>query len=286
MAKKEKKELTVEDKIARAEQELLTGRGADMNLLPAPTRFFEIGDKVRVGNLDDVVIVKKIQSGLAYVYSCTKQERGEAPRTVYQANVWFDVKSLDLNADVPSLFSKYQTYPCLVSDLFSIMHFASRGGLVSDIRYQRDYVWTEADKDALIESVFDRLDIGSFLFVRNAGYRHKEGSGSRTYRTLDGKLVEVERRKDDAIVIIDGQQRLTTLLQFVFDIRPYKGLYFSKLNWKDQHEFYNKALSYRIMEEYQVSEKEIVRMFLQANRGVPQTPEHLAKVQALYESMD
>lgn len=40
-----------------------------------------------------------------------------------------------------------------------------------------------------------------------------------------------------------------------------------------------------IDEEEKVNEKDIVRMFLQSNRGVPQSPEHIAKVQALYESM-
>ena len=37
--------------------------------------------------------------------------------------------------------------------------------------------------------------------------------------------------------------------------------------------------------EEQTNEKEILRMFLQSNRGVPQSPEHIAKVQAMYDAM-
>jgi hypothetical protein len=42
---------------------------------------------------------------------------------------------------------------------------------------------------------------------------------------------------------------------------------------------------YRIINEEETNDKEILRMFLQSNRGVPQAPEHIAKVQAMYDAM-
>lgn len=282
---KEKPALTIEDHYLVAEKMLYDRRTTPFELIPAPTRLFKVGDSVRVGCLDDVVIVKVLQDGLAYVYSYTKTERHQEPRTCYQANFWFDVQYIDTNNSVPRLFSTHRVYSNLISDLASLVGFIGRGGLVCDPRYQRDYVWSEENKDALIESIFDRLDIGNFLFIRHASYKHKENSGSRTYKLLNGKTVEIKRCEDDTVAIIDGQQRLTTIMDFILDVRPYKGVYFSHLNWHDQHEFYSKSIPYRIIEEEQVTEKEILRMFLQANRGVPQAPEHLAKVQALYETM-
>jgi hypothetical protein len=200
--------------------------------------------------------------------------------------VWFDIKKLSsYDTTVPRLFSTYQRHPALNTSLDGIIHYLHSGGIVCDPLYQRDYVWSEDNKDQLIESVFDRLDIGSFLFVRHAGYKHKGDATTKTYRTLMGTDVVIPRQDDYTVSIIDGQQRLTTLLDFYMDRRPYKGVYFSQLHPSDRHEFEDFSVMLRIIEEDKVSEKDIVRMFLQSNRGVPQTPEHLDKVRAMYESM-
>jgi hypothetical protein len=105
------------------------------------------------------------------------------------------------------------------------------------------------------------------------------------YINLDGETISIPKADDYSNVIIDGQQRLTTIAHFVLDKRPYKGVYYSMLNRCDQIEFMNHPIMWRTVDEDNVTEKEVVRMFLQSNRGVPQAPEHLAKVQALYESM-
>ncbi len=256
---------TIDELKANAIARLTEWDRTPKSLIPVPTREFEVGEEAIVGALKDVVILEELEGGYAYLYSCTWTERD--------------------NTNVPRLFSPYKLHPCSNSDLSSVLHHILNGGLVCDPRYQRGYVWTDANKDALIESIFDRLDIGSFLFVRHAGFNHKDDESIRTYRTLDGRSVDVKRCEDYTVAIIDGQQRLTTITDFMLGRRAYKGVYFSQMNPRDQIEFEQASVAFRIVEEEKVSEKDIVRMFLQSNRGVPQSPEHIAKVQAMYESM-
>lgn len=277
--------LTAEEQKAQAIAALKQWDRTPMSLIPPPTRTFEPGEAAAVGNLKDVAIVEELFDGLAYLYTCTWTERDKEPITKYRASWWFDIEKLRDTSDVPRLFAPYVRHRVTYSDLSSIVHHLSSGGIVCDPRYQRGYVWTEANREALIESIFDRLDIGSFLFIRSAGYLHKDDDSTKEYRTLDGRLIKLPRCEDNTVAIIDGQQRLSTILNFMLGRWAYKGLFFSQMNKRDQIEFEQTSVGYRIVEEEQTNEKEIVRMFLQANRGVPQSPEHLAAVQALYDSM-
>src|SRR6185437_9104589 len=95
--------------------------------------------------------------------------------------------------------------------------------------------------------------------------------------------ITVPKCKDYSYTVVDGQQRLTTLINFYLDKFSYKGRFFSELTNQDRIYFNGTSVSYRIISEEQLTRKEILRLFLQANRGVPQSPEHLAKVQKLYE---
>lgn len=276
---------TVEELKAEAIARLTHWDRTPKALIPPPTREFVVGEEAVVGALKDVVILEVLEDGYAYLYSCTWTEHDKPPVTQYRASWWIDVEKKRDTTGVPRLFSPYKLHPCSNSDLSSVLHHILNGGLVCDPRYQRGYVWSDANKDALIESIFDRLDIGSFLFVRHAGFNHKDDESIRTYRTLDGREVGVKRNEDYTVAIIDGQQRLTTITDFMLGRRAYKGVFFSQMNPRDQLEFEQHSVAFRIVEEEKVSEKDIVRMFLQSNRGVPQSPEHIAKVQAMYESM-
>lgn len=275
--------LTAEEQIKICENNLARFDKSPIELIPTPTRTFQVGESVRVGFLDNVVIQKVLFSGKAYVFSYTSSRDSAQSSTCYQANWWFNVKHLDNHADAPILMSQHRIFPAISSDISALLSLMESGGLVVDTRYQREYVWTEENKDALIESIFDHLDIGAFLLIRHHGYLHTDGTVK--YRTLEGTEIEIQRKDDYTSAVIDGQQRLTTIFDFVLDRRPYKGVYFSQLNWRDRHEFMNKSVQYRLINEEQTTEKEVLRMFLQSNRGVPQQPEHLAEIQALYDAM-
>jgi Protein of unknown function DUF262 len=277
--------LTVEQQKEKAKADFL-GDATPLSLIPAPTRTFAVGEEVRIGNLKEVFIEEVLDGGMTYLYRCTWSDRDTAPHIQYRCAWWFDIrKAMDTTA-APRLMSPYRLYPAISTGLDSMLHPMMSGGIVCDPTYQRAYVWTDTDKDALIESIFDRLDIGSFLFLRNHGYLHVGDTSSKEYRTLDGRIVNVPRREDYTMAVIDGQQRLTTIVDFVLDRRPYKGVYFSQLHPRDRNEFEQSSVMLRIVKEDDVTHKDIVRMFLQSNRGVPQSPAHLDAVQALYESLE
>ena len=286
MAKKAQKVLTKEELIEQAVKGWTSGRTSE-ELIPEPSRIFVVGEQVKVGNLKEVFIERVLLDGKAYVYRCNWTDRDNPDGYIkYNANWWFNVeKYQEKNESIPRLMSPHRIFQASVSDLDSLLHHMSAGGLVLDPNYQRDYVWSEENKDALIESIFDGLDIGAFLLVRNHGYLHEGDKTLRTYRTLDQRMVQVPAEEDYSVSIVDGQQRLTTICDFVQDRRAYKGIYFSQLHWRDQIEFMQKSVSFRIINEEQTNKKEILRMFLQSNRGVPQAPEHIAKIQAMYDAM-
>lgn len=258
---------------------------AQRELQPPPTRRFVVGEEVRLGALKEVFVEEVLWDGMAYLCRCTWSSRDEAPHTQYRCAWWFDIRKLGVNLNTPRLMSTYRRHAAISSSLDSVLFLMNSGGLVCNPKYQREYVWSEANKDALIESIFDRLDIGAFIFVRNHGYLHENDDSAQQYRTIDGRDVCIPRRKDYTTSIIDGQQRLTTIVDFVLDRRPYRGVYYSELHPADRAEFEGASVMYRMLSEDDVTDKEVVRLFLQSNRGVPQTAEHLAKVQALYESM-
>lgn len=283
---KEVKVLTKEEQIANAIAYFSSDR-TQPELQPTPTWSFTVGEQVDVGMLKEVFIEQILFDGMAYVYRALHTSR-DCPegKCNYSVGWWFDIDKFgNTNNDVPQLMSKFRVFPTSTADISSLLHNMSSGGLVVDPQYQREYVWSEENKDALIESIFDRLDIGSFLLVRHQGYHHAGDESMNTYRTMDGKLVQIKNCDDHSVSIVDGQQRLTTILDFIQNRRPYKGIYFTQLNGRDQREFLNKSVVFRIINEEETNKKEILRMFLQSNRGVPQQPEHIAKVQALYDAM-
>jgi hypothetical protein len=283
MAKKPVPTPTPEQEIAKAIDDLRSFSASPRAAVPSPTRSYVVGEKVRLGNLDDVTVVEVLDE-VSYVVRALRHDR-HGDSTVYLARWWYDIDKLDQYNGVLSLMSPYRPLPARAAALDGLLHLMTAGGLVCDPKYQRGYVWSEDNKDALIESIFDRLDIGSFLIMSRAGYNHKGSTDQQVYINLDGETISIPKADDYSNVIIDGQQRLTTIAHFVLDKRPYKGVYYSMLNRCDQIEFMNHPIMWRTVDEDNVTEKEVVRMFLQSNRGVPQAPEHLAKVQALYESM-
>lgn len=256
---------------------------AQSALLPKPTRSYVIGEEVKLGGLKNVIIQQSLEDGMAYLVHYLRVER-DGNIEAYGVWYWFDMdKKVDLS-QVPRLFKDYRHFPAITTDLSSLIHLIQHGGLVCDPEYQREYVWTDENKDALLDSMFERLDIGAFLIIRHQGYHHEKSDELKVYKTLSGETVSILRREDYTNEIIDGQQRLMTIHDFVMDRRPYRGVYFSQMNGRDQAEFMCLSVQYRQINEDQVTKKDVLRMFLQSNRGVPQSLEHIAKIQAMYDS--
>jgi hypothetical protein len=239
-----------------------------VSLSPKPNRVFSIGEKVRVRHSmsDEIVsILHTNEDGVPSVYGISfYSSKGTWEGSVVHPFPWFEVFStyLGMGEDVVS-FNPYLRVHKNTRRLDSLFysfygHSMDKERLNLSPIYQRDYVWTSDDKERLIHSIFLGKNIGTFsVYV----YPFNEiGDG-----TFDSEL-------------LDGKQRLTTMVSYTHDEFPYRGTYFSGLDFKSQNHFYTTTV--QVLElQGPLSMKERMEYFLYINdTGVPQSPEHLRKI--------
>ena len=113
-------------------------------------------------------------------------------------------------------------------------------------------------KQALIDSIFKNVDIGKFTFIKH------------------------DYSREFFYEILDGKQRLTTLLQFYEDRFTYKNKKFSELSFRDRHHFTGHPIIQGEVGE--LTQKQIYKLFLKMNTsGTPISQEHLDRIKKLYE---
>ena len=279
--------LTRAENIAAATAEFFKFKNADPKLIATPNRFFKIGDSVRVGALDECVIADILFDGKAYVIqhlsTPTREDKNRYER--FGTWWWLDVWSPNAFKSPDRLFQEGWRGGAIQSSMDSLLHIYTYDGLVCNPEYQRGYVWTDEDRNQLLDSIFDRMDIGKFVLVRNEGYNHEGDHSLVKYKTITGEDVEIERCNNYCVEIIDGQQRLTTIIRFMLDLYEYRGRKYSNLNFHDRAEFDTFSVQYRLLREEEMTRKQILQMFMKVNRGVPQSPEHLERVRKMLEAM-
>lgn len=140
--------------------------------------------------------------------------------------------------------------------------------------YQRDYIWTLEQKQLLIDSIYNHIEIGKFVLrLRSYEYVRK--------RILDNKM-EHTAFKD----IVDGKQRTLTIHSFVNnEFKDSYGNYFSDLSKTAQRRFYGyRGLTYVELPEY-TTDEETLDIFLGINHtGEPMSKEHIEFVKSLKNS--
>lgn len=253
--KKQKKEETYLDAFNISEA---------LNYSPEPTYQFEIGDEVLLGNLKDPIIIDKYEDGKVYKVQYIRVDNNYGkPTEAEDANywMWYDIRprvttedhNLIKNKDFGLIYSQRT-----ISGLFSIVyHF----GLDTSPSYQREYVWSNEDKVALIDSIFHNVDIGKFTFVHLDRY----GVGKYGYEIMDGK------------------QRLKALTDFYENRFAYKGLYFNDLNNMEKFHFLNYSISYAEIRD--TTEENKYKTFILLNTaGKPVDVEQITKVKELYRN--
>ena len=245
-------------------------------IIPTPTRTFDVGETVRLGGLKDIQVKEILHDGKAYRLEYTRSENRKADVRMTNIWWWFDVEKSDFaDKNASDMFAPHLPGQVSTTSLDTITHMMSHNGLVCDPRYQRGYVWSLADQQSLIDSIFNRINIGSIIFSRHSGYLHEHTDETVKYINLDGKEIEVLRSKDYTAAVIDGQQRLTTLWRFITNQFPYKGYLWKNLSFQDQGQFNHTLLSTRMFDEKDVPYEDVLRMFIGVNRGVPQDETHL-----------
>ena len=229
-----------------------------------PTRLFKGGDRVRWGAHKEVYVREVFENGLYYLVESIGviPERNAQPINVLHYMPWQDIFPTDGRFD--SSFHKEEKYRIQFSNsgIDSLIHMVyGNAGVDFDVDYQREHVWGMDEKLALIDSIFQNVDIGKFVFVR------------RSWNTI-GKLYEV----------LDGKQRLTTIIEYYEDRFPYKGYYFSQLSVRDKAAFKNHGVTIGYLEN--PDKKSIFDAFIKLNTcGKPMDVAHIEKVKKMMNEL-
>lgn len=215
-----------------------------------PTYEFKIGDYVRYGYIPQPIIVNYISDdkkiyGIKYEKSNNLQFVGwQDLRPIESGNTNF-IRNKDMKID----FNNNQIDGLLTTYYHS--------GINMNPDYQRDYVWETKDKELLIDSIFNNIEIGKIVLVR----------------LLYG---------DYGYEILDGKQRLNALLEFYENRFPYKGYYYNDLSRADQIHFIHYVVSVGYITY--TNKKTILKYFLMLNRtGKTIDKTQLDKVEKMLE---
>lgn len=222
--------------------------------LPAYT--FSPGEEVRIGNLEKVTI-EKAANPQKTLYEVKVEHKGEISWDVFP---WYKIRYIRSLEQLPERIGQENSIRIFYnnSTIESLLHHYYNFGINCNPDYQREFVWAEADREYLLDSVFSGVDIGKFTLIR------KDDSEDVLYEILDGK------------------QRLTTLVDFYESRFPYKGLHFHELHPLDQKQFLSCPAS--VGELQNMEHTDILKAFLALNRGgVTMSREHLNQVEEMLE---
>lgn len=228
-----------------------------------PTRQFAVNERVQWGALQETYIRKVCEDGLYYVIEsiAVKRDRDKPAENETRYAEWHEIFKYGQNK--PTTFRKEEEYRIRYSNsgIESLLNMVYYFGVDFDVDYQRDHVWSLEDKIALIDSIFNNVDIGKFVFVeRHLGH--------------NGKLYE----------IIDGKQRLTAICEFIEGRFKYKGYTFAELSGTDKNKLTSHGISYGYLEN--PSRRAIFETFIKLNTaGRPMENKDIDKVKKLLNEL-
>ena len=267
MAKKKtvKKELTVEERLIKEKEDGLRDVRFELSNINEPSYRFNVGDKVLFGALKESVVDEVFYDGKVYGLRCvaTNNNYGHPyDYETYKIAMWTSVRPLyhgdthfSKNQDVRLYFNN--------STIESMIHRYYAFGVDMEPEYQRGYVWDDKDKEFLIDSIFNNIDIGKFVFIH------------RGYFTENDKTYE----------ILDGKQRLSTIIEFFENKLQYKGRYYNDLSKEDKWTFREHHIS--IADVNRCDKASVLRYFLMLNRsGKSMYQKHLDNVQNMLNELE
>ena len=167
--KTEKKELTAEEKLEQEKAIEISHMQMKIPHINEPSYRFNIGDKVSYGLMKSAVVDDILYDGKAYGLKCIATEYNYGnpyDHEVYRVVAWMDVRPCNhgntnfaRNQDIKLYFND--------STIESLINKHYFFGVNFEPDYQRGYVWTQEDKELLIDSIFNNIDIGKFVFIKN-----------------------------------------------------------------------------------------------------------------------
>lgn len=233
---------------------------------PEPTILYKVGERVRRGAVTQSIVSEVLDGGKIYkldeVFTENNYGRQYTRNQVSYA-AWHDIlpfREKEENDTIPIFLQDddirvnfcQQTVDSLLLKVYS-----KSAGVDFNPPYQRGLVWTLEQKQLLIDSIFQNIEIGKFAFVQ------------RDYGT-PGPYYE----------ILDGKQRLSTLCEFYEGRFRYKGLLYRELNWRDRFHFDSYSVS--VGTASGLTQEQKYRHFLKLNvAGVLQDESHIQMVRDL-----
>ena len=230
--------------------------------IPPANYHYRVGECVRYGARPDCRVEEVLMDGRlihisthdkGQVYGRPYDNQRRLPLLVW----WVDLEPLETEEKTsfarPRIRTQYTQ-----NMLHGLIHTTYFRGLIESPDYQRDYVWTLEDKQRLIRSIFNRMDIGKFVFVEHPYPEHR-------------------------LEVVDGKQRLSAIRDFMEGKFAYEGKTWFQLSCADKNDFVDLMVQVCQMDSEKVSKADILWVFLSINTGgVPQTEEHVAKAKHLY----
>lgn len=233
--------------------------------LRAPTYKFSVGERVAYGAFDSAFVTEVLEDGYGYVLECTKTKQDrlgkETTEVVTRVASWVQVRPIICPYAPQFTIENNLHLNFFSTSIECLMGYHYGFGIDMSPDYQRDYVWTMEDKEALLDSIFNDYDIGDFVLVR---------------------------REDDydwGYEILDGKQRLSTIIDFYENRFPYHGYYFNELCGQDKYTIRNKVVQVAIVEN--ASEVDKLKIFLSVNTtGRVMDKHHLEMVKERLEEIE
>lgn len=229
-----------------------------------PTYRFNVGDVVDIGCLKDPVVVEVLNDGREYITeSIENTAHSHEPANLVPVRkhwMWYDVrpKTSPHDGRISEDTSRYNLSYSNTS-LEDILGKYLNFGIDMDPEYQRDYVWDQSDKEALIGSILADLDIGRFVF------RKMPYAGNAP-----------------AYQVVDGKQRIRAIVDFYLNKFEYKGKRYNELCNADRRVFKDKGIIAATIQE-SVPLQTVIEIFVRLNvSGRVMSSEHIEAVKAKY----
>jgi hypothetical protein len=234
--------------------------------LNEPTVIYRVGESVIFGNHPNAEIIRVLDGGKILEIKVWGEYQVYG-QPVYKEDthivMWTDLepyRTVEENATIEILTQpddlRLQFSQRGMGDIFSKYYYF---GIDMSPEYQRGNVWGEQDKEKLLDSIFDNIDIGKFAFIR------------RSYSS-DKELYE----------ILDGKQRITAIIGYYENRYRYCGKLYRELHWRDQNHFKHYNVNIAETNIDQVDKAKVLKYFLKLNvTGHQQDPNHIAYVEGL-----
>lgn len=262
--KSNKKELTEEERLKRERDSGLRNIEREISFVNNPTYFFKVAEEVAYGAFKKCVIDDIFDNGKYYGLICDAVDTNYGnpiEYKTYRVAAWQEIRPINHgntsfaeNQDIRIYFNN--------PTIESLLHYNYFFGIDFNPEYQRGYVWDQKDKELLIDSVFKNIDIGKFVLIHLS----------------DEEWI----KRGISYEILDGKQRLSTLIEFYENRFSYNGKFYNDLSSKDKSVFKNHHISFA--EIHETDKKTVLRYFLMLNRtGKSMDKKHLEKVEEMLE---